>query len=46
MRTRQEIETDGKRVDLLTLELLLDIRDLLNKEKKIWKPRGRPRKNK
>ena len=29
MRNRNEIETDGKRVDFLTLEVLLDIRELL-----------------
>jgi len=37
MRKRQDIESDGKRVDLLTLEVLLDIRDLLVKKEK--KPR-------
>ena len=29
MRNRNEIETDGKRVDLLNLEVLLDIRDIV-----------------
>ena len=53
MRDRNIIETDGKRVDLLTLEVLLDIRELLiPKEGKIipkpytGKPRGRPKKAK
>jgi hypothetical protein len=33
MRTRKEIEKDGSRKDILTLEVLLDIRDLLTKQK-------------
>jgi len=37
MRKRSEIEKDGTRVDILTLEVLLDIRDLL--EKACKKPR-------
>jgi len=49
MRNRQAVETDGKRVDLLMLEVLLDIRELLiPKEGKIipktGRPRGRPKK--
>ncbi len=50
MRSRKEIEVDGTRKDILTLEVLLDIRDLLLpingriKERKIGKPRGRPKK--
>jgi len=39
MRKRKEIEEDGTRKDILTLEVLLDIRELLGK-----KPVGRPRK--
>ena len=31
MRTRQEIETSGTRTDLLMLEVLLDLRSLLEK---------------
>jgi hypothetical protein len=31
MRKRYEIETDGKKRELLVLEVLLDIRDLLEK---------------
>ena len=31
MRRRKEIESDGKRVDLLALEVLLDCRYLLEK---------------
>jgi hypothetical protein len=34
MRKRAEIESDGKRIDLLKLEVLLDIRDLLIKQQK------------
>jgi hypothetical protein len=34
MRKRAEIEQDGARADLLALEVLLDIRDLLNKQTK------------
>ena len=37
MRKRSEVEQDGKRVELLTLEVLLDIRDILVKQNK--KPR-------
>jgi hypothetical protein len=29
MRTRQEIEASGTRTDILTLEVLLDIRDMV-----------------
>ena len=43
MRSRIEIEKDGKRVDLLTLEVSLDIRDLLIKLK-LPKKIGRPKK--
>ena len=42
-RTRQQIEADGTRVDVLQLELLLDIRDILQR-KKSRKPVGRPKK--
>ncbi len=34
MRGRKEIETSGTRVDILTLEVLLDIRELLRKSEK------------
>ena len=37
MRKREEIEKDGKRLDLLKLEVLLDIRDMLDKQAKIAK---------
>jgi len=43
MRTRKEIEQDGSRKDILTLEVLLDIRDLLSKKEV---KRGRPKKRK
>jgi hypothetical protein len=33
MRKQNEILSDGKRTDLLVLEVLLDIRDLLAKQK-------------
>ncbi len=42
IRARKEIEADGKKVEFLILETLLDLRDLLNKQGK--RPRGRPRK--
>ncbi len=42
MRKREDIIKDGARVDFLSLEVLLDIRELLVKN--IKKPRGRPRK--
>ena len=32
VRKRKEIETDGTRKDILTLEVLLDIRELISKE--------------
>lgn len=32
MRKRSEIEKDGIRVDILSLEVLLDIRELLKKK--------------
>lgn len=34
MRKRKEIEKDGTRQDILSLEVLLDIRDILIKETK------------
>ena len=34
MRSRKEIELDGVRKDILSLEVLLDIRDLLVKTQK------------
>ena len=37
MRSRKEIESDGKRVDMLILEVLLDIRELLKKQLKAKK---------
>ncbi len=37
MRSRKEIENDGSRKDILSLEVLLDIRDLLKKQVKINK---------
>ena len=40
MRTKKQIENDGKRVDLLILEVLLDIRDMLKKDRKC-KPKAR-----
>lgn len=33
MRPRKEIELDGTRKDVLALEVLLDIRELLKKDK-------------
>ena len=41
MRKREVIEKDGARIDIKTLEVLIDIRDLLNKT---GRPRGRPKK--
>ncbi len=35
MRKKEEILNDGKRVELLLLEVLLDIRELLKKKSKI-----------
>ncbi len=55
MRKREVIEKDGTRVDMLTLEVLLDIRDLLDLKNLLGipvkppqgkRPRGRPKKNK
>jgi hypothetical protein len=54
MRQRKEIESDGKRVECLLLETLLDVRDLLIEKDTYFsdklgitvKPRGRPKKNK
>ena len=34
MRDRQAVLADGTRVDMLSLEVLLDIRDLLKKREK------------
>lgn len=51
MRNKEEIQKDGTRVDMLTLEVLLDIRELLKvgktipkTGKKLGRPRGRPKK--
>ena len=46
MRARNLIEKDGTRPDILAVEVLLDIREILEKqnEKPKGKPRGRPRK--
>jgi len=47
MREREEIEKDGTRIDILSLEVLLDIRQLLqglNKIEQDTPKRGRPRK--
>ena len=50
MREREEIEKDGTRIDILQLEVLLDIRQLLQglkPDKQVMsKRRGRPRKAK
>ncbi len=48
MRKREVIEHDGTRVDMLSLEVLLDIRDLLipKEGKKSGKPIGRPKGSK
>ena len=35
MRSKNVIENDGTRKDILALEVLLDIRDLLKKQEKI-----------
>jgi len=40
MRTKSQIEQDGKRVEFLLLEVLLDIRDLLRKQNKKSKVKG------
>ena len=48
MRNRKEISADGTRKDILSLEVLLDIRQLLqglNKIKQDTPKRGRPRKS-
>ncbi|MFA5377152.1 MAG: hypothetical protein WC455_15480 [Dehalococcoidia bacterium] len=42
MRKRQDIEQDGKRPEYLTLEVLLDIRDLLAKQKPKQKRTRKP----
>ena len=50
MREREEIEKDGTRIDILQLEVLLDLRQLLQELKRAKikegtpKKRGRPRK--
>ena len=49
MREREEIEKDGTRIDILSLEVLLDIRQLLQglkpaKIKEGTPKRGRPHK--
>lgn len=44
MRKREAIEADGKRPEFLMLEVLLDIRDAIPKEKKERKKLGRPPK--
>ena len=44
MRDRKVIEADGTRPDILSLEVLLDIRDLLKPKTYTGKPRGRPKK--
>jgi hypothetical protein len=48
MKTRKEIENSELRKDILSLEVLLDIRELLQKmsisSKNGAKKRGRPRK--
>jgi len=37
MRSRRQIEKDYKRTDLLILEVMLDVRDLLEKMRKGYK---------
>lgn len=45
MRPRNEIEKDTKPFDRLTLEVLLDVREILNKApQKPKAKRGRPKK--
>ena len=39
MRSREAILKDGNRVDRLQLELLVDIRELLEKQVKFLKPK-------
>ena len=39
MRSRKDIEVDGTRKDILMEEILLDIRDLLRKNKKKYTPK-------
>jgi len=50
MKSREQIEKDPRSFEALTVELLLDIRDLLQKpsasSKVGAKKRGRPRKTK
>lgn len=47
MRKRHQIEQDGSKKDLLILEVLLDIRDSINKALPAPKAkRGRPKKEK
>ncbi|MFA6271386.1 MAG: hypothetical protein WC657_09370 [Candidatus Paceibacterota bacterium] len=42
MRKRKDIEQDGKRTDLLILEVLLDIKDLLANQKPKQKRTRKP----
>ena len=44
MRSRKEIELDGARKDILSLEVLLDIRDFLVKTQKKSRLGGKPKK--
>jgi len=47
MRSRKAVEADGLRKDILMLEVLLDLRQLLEPveiKKYKGKPRGRPKK--
>ena len=44
MREREEIEKDGTRIDILQLEVLLDIRQLLQGLKPVKIKEGTPRK--
>ncbi len=37
MRSKSDIEKDGTRKDMLQLEVLLDIRELLEKQRKLLK---------
>jgi len=47
MRTKKQILEDGKRTELLMLEVLVDIRDLLKKKAKAEpKPRRKYKLNK
>ena len=46
MRKRELIEADGTRKDILTLEVLLDLRDLLAKQGKRGKVKQKKREDK